>query len=70
MLFRYGRAFSHGAIVTRHPQIVHAVGKDGCVVLGDLDRDTDLLDRPAKAFNFWAARAPSSSEAVGLKNGR
>jgi cell wall-associated NlpC family hydrolase len=68
MLFKYGRAFSHGAIVTRYPQVVHAVVKDGCVVLGDLDRDSDLFGRPAKAFSFWAFRAPSSSEAIGLEN--
>jgi NlpC/P60 family putative phage cell wall peptidase len=53
VLFRFGRAFSHGAIVTEHPQVVHSVFKDGAVVLGDLDRDVDLVGRPMKGFSFW-----------------
>jgi NlpC/P60 family putative phage cell wall peptidase len=53
LLFRFGRAFSHGAIVTRYPQIVHAVLKDGAVVLGDADRDVEIVGRPTRGFSFW-----------------
>lgn len=56
VLFKIGRAYSHGAIVTTYPQVAHAVLKDGAVVLGDLDRDVDLLDREMKCFSYWAAR--------------
>jgi len=56
LLFRFGRAFSHGAIVTSYPQIVHAVLQAGAVVLGDLDRDADLVGRETRCFSFWAAR--------------
>ena len=53
LLFKFGRAFSHGAIVTAWPQIVHANRKEGAVVLGDVDRDADLIGRPIKAFSYW-----------------
>ena len=53
LLFKFGRAFSHGAIVTAWPQIVHANRRDGAVVLGDVDRDADLIGRPMKAYSYW-----------------
>ena len=53
VLFKFGRAFSHGAIVTDWPRIVHANRKDGAVVLGDALRDPDLIGRPMKAFSYW-----------------
>ena len=54
ILFKFGRAFSHGAIVIDLPTIIHAVRKDREVVLGDLDRDVDLIGRPLMCFSFWA----------------
>jgi NlpC/P60 family putative phage cell wall peptidase len=56
VLFKFGRAFSHGAILVAPGQVIHAVRKDGGVVLGDLHRDVDLLDRPRRWFNFWSRR--------------
>lgn len=56
MLFKFGRAFSHGAVVTAWPQIAHAVMTVGAVVLGDADRDADLIGRPTKCFSFWGTR--------------
>ena len=56
LLFKFGRAFSHGAIVTSYPQVIHAVARESCVVLGDVDRDADLIDRPVRAFSYWAAQ--------------
>ena len=53
LLFKFGRAFSHGAIVTAWPQIVHASRRDGAVVMGDVDRDADLIGRPMKAYSYW-----------------
>ena len=51
-LWRYGRAFSHGAIlVGSGGRIVHAVRGQG-VVMGDLDRDEELKRRPAKLFTL------------------
>jgi len=54
VLFRFGRAFSHGAIITEWPQVVHANRRDGAVVYGDLERDTDLTGRPQVFFSYWA----------------
>ena len=53
VLWRYGRTFSHGAIVVGSGRIVHAVRGQG-VVLGDLDADPDLKHRPTKAFSLLA----------------
>lgn len=56
ILFKFGRTFSHGAIVVEGQQIIHAVMKDGMVVLGDLDRDVDTLHREKKCFSYWMAQ--------------
>ena len=52
-LWRYGRTFSHGAILTgESAQVVHACRGLG-VVLGDLDADEDLRSRPSKLFTLF-----------------
>ena len=53
ILFKYGRAFSHGAIVIDLPQIVHAVRRDQAVVYGDIERESELIGRPMRCFSFW-----------------
>ena len=51
-LWRYGRTFSHGAIlVGPGGRVVHAVQGLG-VVLGDLDADEDLRGRPMRLFTL------------------
>ena len=50
-IWRYGRTFSHGAILVGASRIVHAVRGQG-VVRGDLDRDEDLKARPKKLFTL------------------
>jgi NlpC/P60 family putative phage cell wall peptidase len=47
-LFRFGRTFSHGAIVTEWPRLVHAYWLKG-VVRGDATL-YPLKDRPARFF--------------------
>ena len=54
LLFKYGRAFSHGAIITAYPQVIHASLAAGSVTLGDADRDHDLIERPTACFSFWS----------------
>jgi cell wall-associated NlpC family hydrolase len=61
-LYKFGRVFSHGAIVVQWPQIIHAVLGDGLVTLGDADRDVDLLDRPVRWFSYWARRGASRGD--------
>lgn len=48
-LFRFGRTFSHGAIVTEWPRVIHAYWKIG-VVRGGADL-YPLRDRPARFFS-------------------
>ncbi len=48
-LFRFGRTFSHGAIVTRWPRLVHAYWQRG-VVIGDATRQP-LTGRPVRFFS-------------------
>ncbi len=52
VLWRYGRTFSHGAIVLDPPQVIHAVRGLG-VTLDDPTRNEDLRTRPARAFSLW-----------------
>lgn len=49
MVFRFGRTFSHGAIVLEWPQIIHSYIPHG-VVLSDALRDGELAGREAKFF--------------------
>lgn len=57
VLFKHGRTFSHGAIVTAWPRVVHAFAGAGLVEEVDLT-GTPLLTlagrpRPLRAFSFW-----------------
>lgn len=55
LLFKVGRVYSHGAIVTAWPQVIHACMKDGAVVLADADRDVGLLNTDPLCFSIWAS---------------
>ena len=48
VLWRFGRCFSHGAIVVEWPLILHAYLPQRAVVWGDAERDGHLLHRVAK----------------------
>ena len=53
VLYRWGRCFAHGGIVTGWPRIVHAVIHVGVVLdRGDAGR---LADRPRRFFTLWPA---------------
>lgn len=43
-LFKFGRCYSHGAIVTHWPRVIHAIAPLGAVVRGDATQ-YPLLDR-------------------------
>lgn len=51
-LFRFGRTFSHGAVVTQWPRLVHAYWDQG-VVWGDATL-YPLRDRPVRFFSPFA----------------
>jgi cell wall-associated NlpC family hydrolase len=51
-LFRFGRSFSHGAIVTGWPRLIHAFSRTG-VVYGDATK-APLAGRAARFFDPFA----------------
>jgi len=60
VIWKFGRTYSHGAVIIDPPTIIHATMNGGCVHLGDMDRDEDLATRPRRFFTLWgAARAGS-----------
>jgi cell wall-associated NlpC family hydrolase len=52
-IFRYGRSYSHGAIVIDLPEVIHAVIRGNGVIIGNIDRDTDLATRKVKFFTLF-----------------
>jgi cell wall-associated NlpC family hydrolase len=50
-LFQFGRCFSHGAIVTDWPNVIHAYIGQG-VILGRADLEP-LVTRKVKFFTLW-----------------
>lgn len=51
LLFRYGRTFSHSAIVIKTPGVIHAHAQERAVVWGDLTL-APLKDRPFRVFTL------------------
>lgn len=51
IVFRFGRTFSHGAIVVEWPLIIHSCIPHG-VLLTDAVRDGELLGRETKLFEL------------------
>jgi len=52
-IWKFGRCFSHGAIIIEMPEVIHAVIKGGGVVRGNADRDIDLVSREVKFFTLF-----------------
>jgi len=50
-IWRYGRTFSHGAIVTDWPAIIHAWRPAGRVVIGSADEE-ELAGRPVRFYRI------------------
>ena len=53
VVFKFGRAFSHGAIVVEWPIIIHSYIPHG-VLLGDALRDGEMIGREVKFFEVRA----------------
>ncbi|HKW75223.1 MAG TPA: hypothetical protein VJN64_06830, partial [Terriglobales bacterium] len=51
VVFRFGRTFSHGAIVLAWPLVIHSAIPHG-VLLADAERDGELMGREMKIFEF------------------
>ena len=61
-LFRFGRCFSHGAIVTGWPHLIHA-WRAGGVLRGDA-RQSLLAGRPVRFFDPFVGRATPLSRRI------
>lgn len=55
VIWKFGRTFSHSAIVLDYPTVLHAVIRGGAVIRADMTVDVDLIDRPRKYFSVFAA---------------
>jgi len=53
VIWRYGRTFSHGAIVIAPPIVIHASGPAVAVVRADMDREEEMLRRPHLCFTLF-----------------
>jgi cell wall-associated NlpC family hydrolase len=51
VIFKFGRTFSHGAIVVKWPLVIHSYIPHG-VTLADASNDAQLIDREMKAFEI------------------
>jgi cell wall-associated NlpC family hydrolase len=52
-IWKYGRCYSHAAIVIDLPEVLHAVIRGGGGVRGNMDRDEELRSRPVKFFTLF-----------------
>lgn len=52
-VYKFGRVYSHSAIVIDPPTVIHAMQRAGAVVLTDMDRDADLIGRPVLYFTVF-----------------
>ena len=53
VMWKFGRTYSHSAIVIEVPTIIHAVNMAGRVEFGDIERDADLACRPTLYFSLF-----------------
>lgn len=51
-IVKIGLAFSHGAIITEWPNVIHAFMGRG-VLSTDASNDGHIIGRPQKFFSFW-----------------
>jgi cell wall-associated NlpC family hydrolase len=67
VVFRFGRTYSHGAIVVEWPIVIHSYIPHG-VLLSDALRDGELLGRERKCFEVrpMAAMEMASRSGTGL----
>lgn len=56
LLFKFGRAFSHAAIVTGANQMIHAVKRAGAVIMSDIDEAEWMFHRSGKPMERKAFR--------------
>jgi cell wall-associated NlpC family hydrolase len=53
VLWRVGRVFGHGGIVTEWPRIIHASSRHSVVLEDDAEGNQWLARRPRRLFSLW-----------------
>lgn len=53
VIWKFGRTYSHSAILIEAPVVLHAVMRGAAVVRGDIERDSDLAGRPRRFFTLF-----------------
>lgn len=53
VIWRFGRTYSHSAIIIDAPVVLHAVIRGGAVVRADMNRESDLAERPRRFFTLF-----------------
>lgn len=56
IMFRWGRTFSHSAIVTDWPMAVHAFAHEKMVIETNLRAHASLAERECRVYSFWKGR--------------
>ncbi len=55
-IWKFGRCYSHGAIVIDLPEVIHAVIIGSGVIRANIDRDEELRSRPVRFFTLFGER--------------
>lgn len=55
IVWKWGRTYSHSAIVIEPPVVIHAVIDGGAVIRADYSAEEELKKRPKMAFSVFAA---------------
>lgn len=55
IVWKFGRVYSHSAIVLNYPEIIHALARTKLVVRGNADKDPEFIDRPVRYFTLWSS---------------
>lgn len=53
VVWKFGRTYSHSAIVIDPPIVIHAVKRVGMVIRTDINAEEDYRDRARKAFSIF-----------------
>ena len=56
LMWRWGRTYSHSAIVTDWPNVVHAFAPEGMVVETNVRSYIKLAERPCRVYSFWKGK--------------
>jgi cell wall-associated NlpC family hydrolase len=55
VMLKYGRCYSHSALILNEFQLIHAHKQDGMVSLADVHL-VEFKDRPFKVYSYWGAK--------------